>query len=550
MEGTTQAAQAAAHLHVIDWVVLGAYLLGMVAIGASFYKGQKTTKDFFLAGRSMSWLPVGLSVVATLFSAISYMALPSAVQKFGLVIPIGGLMVFLCIPIVTRVFMPFYHHLQVYSAYEYLEHRFDVGVRCMASAMFILWRIVWMSLAVFSSSIALWAATGAPIPLWAIILLLGAFATFYTYLGGMKAVIWTDVIQFLVLFGGMAIAAVMIVFKVDGGVAGIWNAMSEAGKTTINPSIPEMASAATLWDKLVAFFCTQNATLVGTLIASFVGHIAFYCVDQATVQRYFSAKSLNDGQKSFWVNAIANVSIHFCLAFLGMALFAYFKTHPHPATLAGQKFSPDWKYPYFIATAMPAGIAGLLVAALYAATMSSVDSGINSCCTAFWVDFWQRLVYGQVSPSEEPADPEKQRHQLVVARVMTGVFGAIAVLAAVGISVMSKRTIIELTGKLVNSFCGPMFAIFILGMFSRRTRPLGVFIGAIVSLVVMNGLSFFPIAGHKLSWQWPPAIGLIVGLLVGYLASLLQAPPSEEKQQWTLANQRKRWKAREAEAAS
>lgn len=541
-----QTAQVTAGLHAIDWAVLIAYLLAMVAIGASFYKGQKTTKDFFLAGRSMSWLPVGLSVVATLFSAISYMAIPSSVQKFGLVLTMGAFMVFFCIPIVTRIFMPFYHRMQVYSAYEYLEYRFDVNVRCLASAMFIVWRIVWMSLAVFSSSIALWAATGAPAPLWVIIVLLGAFATFYTYLGGMKAVIWTDVIQFVVLFGGMAIAAIMIVFKVDGGVAGIFGAMSEAGKTSLVGHVPELAAAQSFWGKIVAFFCTQNATLTGVLVASFVGHIAFYCVDQATVQRYFTAKSLEDSQKSFWVNAIANVSIHFCLAFLGMALFAYFKANPHPAMLAGRPFEFDWKYPYFIATVMPAGVAGLLIAALYAATMSSVDSGINSCCTAFWVDFWRRLKYGEISPSKAQVDEATQHHQLTVARVMTGVFGVIAILSAICISILGKGQIIELTNKLVNSFCGPMFAIFLLGMFSKRTRPLGVFIGAVAALVVMNGLTYVEIDGHKLSWQWPPAVGLVVGLVVGYLVSLCQDPPSEEKQQWTLAEQRKTWGEGEA----
>ena len=441
--------------------------------------------------------------------------------------------------------MPFYNKLQVYSAYEYLEYRFNVWVRCLASAMFILWRIVWMSLAVFSSSIALWAATGANVPLGAIIVVLGAFATFYTFLGGMKAVIWTDVIQFVVLFGGMVIAAAMIVFKIDGGVAGIFETMREAGKLSVTGDVPEIAAATGLWAKLHAFFFTQKATLIGALVASFIGHVAFYCVDQATVQRYFTAKTLRDSQKSFWVNVIANVSIHFCLAFLGMALFAYFAAHPHPAELAGQEFSPDWKYPYFIVTALPAGVAGLLIAALYAATMSSVDSGINSCCTAFWVDFWQRLKHGQVKPMPEAADESTQHQQLVVARVMTGIFGCIAILSALCIAALGQGTIIELTNKLVNSFCGPMFAIFLLGMFTKRARPLGVFIGAVASLIVMNVLMHVDFGGYKLSWQWPAAIGLVVALVVGYLASLCSPGQKAEKLEWTFAVQRKRWGAQE-----
>ena len=546
MPPATSAVQAAAGLHLVDWIVLVVYLLAMVAVGASFYKGQKTTKDFFLAGRSMGWLPVGLSVVATLFSAISYMSIPSGIQMHGIVLSMCAFMVFLCIPFVTRIFMPFYSHMQVYSAYEYLEYRFDVSVRCLASAMFIAWRIVWMSLAVFSSSLALWAATDTPIPLWVIILGLGAFATFYTYLGGMKAVIWTDVIQFLVLFGGMAIAAVLIIFKVDGGLSGIFEAMREAGKLEPLGNVPEIAAASGLWGKFIEFFTTQKATLVGVLVASFVGHLAFYTVDQATVQRYFTAKSLEDSRRSFWVNAIANVTIHFCLAFLGMALFAYFIKHPHPATLVGEPFKFDWKYPYFIATAMPVGVAGLLIAALYAATMSSVDSGINSCCTAFWVDFWQRLVHGQVKPQSDAGDEAQQHQQLVVARVMTGVFGVIAILSAIAISIFGAGAIIELTSKLVNSFCGPMFAIFLLGMFTTRARPLGVVIGAVTSVVVMNVLMHVEIYGRKLSWQWPAAVGLIIALGVGYVASLLEKAPAAEKLEWTFAKQSQKWQADEA----
>ncbi|MBT4814479.1 MAG: hypothetical protein HON70_02210, partial [Lentisphaerae bacterium] len=297
-------------LGTLDWLVLGLYLLGTVALGASFYKGQKTTKDFFLAGRSMSWLPVGLSVVATLFSAISYIGLPSANQKYGIVLVAGSFAVFLCIPIVTRVFMPFYHHMQVYSAYEYLEKRFDVRVRCLASGLFILWRIVWMSTAVYAPSLALWAATGGSIPLIPTIIVLGVFATVYTMLGGMKAVIWTDVIQFVVLFGGMVIAIVFILMKVPGGVGAIWETATAAGKTNFVIDVPGLEAAQTVGEKFRAYFfvTSDRCTLVAVVVASFIGHIGFYTVDQVTVQRYFTTRSLKDARKSFWLNSFANVS--------------------------------------------------------------------------------------------------------------------------------------------------------------------------------------------------------------------------------------------------
>jgi len=527
-----------AGLSALDWIVLAVYLAAMVAVGASFYKGQKSTKDFFVAGRSMSWLPVGISVVATLFSAISYMAIPSSIQKYGLIMVAGGLMVFACVPVVNRVFMPFYSRMGLYSAYEYLERRFDVRVRCLASAVFILWRIVWMSVAVYAPSLALWAATGGKVPLIPTIIILGLFATFYTALGGMKAVIWTDVIQFVVLFGGMIVAAVFIAFKVPGGVAGIFHEMHAAGKTVFTASIPAVENASGLLEKLRAYFFCGNdrVTLLGVLVASFVGHVAFYTVDQVVVQRYFSTKSLRDGRRSFWLNGFANISLHICLAFLGMSLFAYFLRFPHPETIQGLRFRPDWKYPYFISTAMPAGVAGLLIAALYAATMSSVDSGINSCTTAFMVDFWRRLKLGQVHVPKEAETGKEGEHDLRMARVLTLVIGAAVTFIACFVGKLGD--IIVIAGKVVNSFCGPMFAIFILGMLSKRARSLGVCIGALVSLAVMWYFTFFT----ELNFQWPSTLGLVIALGLGYGLSLLESPPDPEKLAWTFAERRKLWK--------
>lgn len=507
-------------LHPLDWTVLVVYLVGTIALGASFCRGQKTTKDFFLAGRSMSWLPVGLSVVATLFSAISYIALPSANQKYGIVFLMGSLAVFFCIPVVTRVFMPFYHKMQCYSAYEYLEKRFDVRVRCLASGLFILWRIVWMSTAIYAPSLALWAATNGEIPMIPTIVVLGVFATVYTMLGGMKAVIWTDVVQFVALFGGMVLAIVFILLQIPGGFGAVWETARAAGKTALLIDVPGMASASTLGEKLHAYFflTSEKCTLLAVLVASFVGHIGFYTVDQATVQRYFTAKSLRDARRSFWVNAFANVGLHVGLAFLGLALFLYFQHHPTPATIQGQPFKTEWGYPYFAATALPAGVAGLILAALYAATMSSVDSGINSCTTAFMVDFWWRLKHGKVTVNTSGDSAEKNAEDLRLARSLTLLFGLLVTVIACFVGQLGS--IIVIAGKLVNGFCGPMFVIFLMGMFSRRARSLGVIYGALVSLGIMWHYTFF--AKTQLNFSWTSALGFIVSLASCYGLSLYQ----------------------------
>lgn len=659
-----------AGLHTVDWIVLVAYLIATVGIGACFYGGQKSKKDFFLAGRSMSWFPVGLSVVATLFSAISYMAIPSSIQQYGLILVIGAFTVFACVPIVNRVFMPFYSQMGLYSAYEYLERRFDVRVRCLASAIFILWRVVWMSVAVYAPSLALWAATGGKVPLVPTIIVLGFLATLYTALGGMKAVIWTDVIQFCVLFAGMVLAAILVTAEVEGGIAGMFGKMQAAGKTALVSNIPEMESATGWLAKLSAYLCVQDqVTLLGTLVAGFVAYVGFYTVDQVAVQRYLSTKSLRDARRSFWVNAVANTAIYFCLAFLGVGLFAYYAARPVPERIGDLKFGPrlvadevldwpafcsqlraegaataptvgrriwqllpvdarsavqqatdgsaldatrrqeiadalneilkrrdfyregdfrevavplharklltadpkqgetaerkihegnrlvleasyprdiathlnfknDWKYPYFVAVALPVGVAGLIIAALCAATMSSIDSGINSCTTAFMVDFWLRLRYGQVQVPEGAREASEEGNDLFMARVLT--FGIGTMVTVIACFVGALGSIIEIAGKLINAFCGPMFAIFLLGIITRRARPLGVCLGALISLLVMWYYTFF--APIKLNFQWPGTVGLLLALLLGYGLSLLEGPPSPEKLTWTLAERRKLWK--------
>ena len=536
---TQNPTQTIAGLQNLDWVVLASYLLLMMALGTYFYREQKTTKDFFLAGRSMSWLPVGLSLVATLFSSISYLAVPSVVQKYGVIFFAGNIVIFLCVPVVNHIFIPIYHRMQVYTAYEYLERRFDVRVRCLTSGIFILWRICWMATAVYAPSLALWAATGQTVNLYATIVVLGIFATVYTALGGMKAVIWTDVLQFCVLFGGIILAAAWMIFHVPGGMAEIFHGMARAGKMTLVIPVPEMDAASGVFAKLKAYFCIQNrVTLLAVLASNFVGHLAFYTVDQATVQRYFTTRNLAHARKAFWLNTFSVFTILACLTFLGMALFSYYSTFVLPQHIAGMEFQNDWKYPYFIATVMPAGVAGLLIAALYAATMSSVDSGINSCTTAFLVDFWQRLKYGEVRPSEGA----HQHQQLVQARILTVVLGTIVTVLACFVGRLGD--LIEITNKIVNSFAGPMFAIFLLGMLSRRAQSVGVCIGALLSMLVMGWLVF----GTTLNFLWPSTFGLAVALAAGYGISLLERPPSPEKLRWTFASQRQRWNSGQSRA--
>src|SRR5438105_9779009 len=221
-------------LHAIDWIVCAVYLLGVTGIGLFFYfRGARSTKEYFLAGRSMGWLPVGLALMASLTSGIGYLGQPAGAVKYGLITLWALVAIPLSYPVVVWVFMPFYHRLNVYTPYEYLEQRFHVSVRAMTSAMFIIWRITWMAAVIYAPSLVMSIVTDNKVPLKYSVIAMGVLSTIYVALGGTKAVMWTDVAQFVIMFGGMILAAILIVVYVPGGFPEIGRTLQSDGRASL-----------------------------------------------------------------------------------------------------------------------------------------------------------------------------------------------------------------------------------------------------------------------------------------------------------------------------
>src|SRR5512136_954330 len=194
---------------VLDYAIFGAYVAALVLVGLLFTTQQKTIKDYFLAGRSMSYVTVAISVLAALFSGISYLGAPAEVYAHGMAFILFGLSFLIATPITTLIFLPCFYHSRIYTAYQYLEERFSLPVRLLSSALFIIRVLLWLALVTYAPALALEQVTG--LPLWFTIICTGVLTTLYTSLGGMKAVIWTDMIQFIVLLGGqLLILAVAI----------------------------------------------------------------------------------------------------------------------------------------------------------------------------------------------------------------------------------------------------------------------------------------------------------------------------------------------------
>lgn len=483
-----------------DYVIIFTYLGLVVGFGSLFYRQQKSTEDFFLGGRSIGWFPIGISIMASLFSAITLMGSPAEYFTHNIELYLFHTAVLLVAPLILFVFMPFYHKLKVVSAYEYLERRFNLPVRLLASGIFIFWRLCWMATAVYVPSLVLSVVTG--LPLISMILVMGILATFYTTLGGMKAVIWTDVIQAVVLWGGIGMTIFILIKSMPNGAADIWQIAKAAGRTQ-------------LLDFQFSF--TNRVTFWGLLVGPFFVLCSFYGADQVTLQRYFSSRSLKDSRRSFLLNIVLVMIVNATLVVIGLGLFAFYQKNPQ---LLDANFQGDKVFPYFIAHQLPAGISGLMLAAIYAAAMSSIDSGINTVTTAYITDFHKRL--NLFNPNRVAVS---DREILRLARILTFIIGA--VITTLACFVGQLGSIIEITNKIVNSFSGPLISIFILGMLTRRATPYAVMTASITGTVLTVYAIFFT----PISFLWYPAIGGFFTLIIGYSLSFFENKPAETKLQ-------------------
>ncbi|MBN1675148.1 MAG: sodium/solute symporter [Kiritimatiellae bacterium] len=473
-------------MRAADYTVFFVYLGGVLALGLLCRRRDRSDSEFFLAGRSMSWLPVGLSVMVTMFTAVNYTAFPTEVIGHGLyVLILLPVFVLAAIP-VTRVFIPFYRGLELTSAYEYLERRFDNRVRRLAGALFILWRLLWMATALYGAGRVLGIVTGLEPRV--LILLAGFTAVLYTAAGGMRAVIWTDVAQFAVLIAGISAGLALAARLTPGGAAGILTHAAQHG--LLRPIRPFDAHVFSLDPTVRISFCSGVA-------GGFVAFLARYVADQMTVQRYVAARSLRDAQRGFWLNTGAAVLALLLLAGLGLAAHAY--DAARAPTGAGR--TDPMRLFASLVLALPRGATGLIAAGLLAATMSSIDSGIHACTAVCVVDF--RAPLARRPPLEqdgrkpsrapartEPAPAEKLRI------VLTAGFG----LASVGLALHVGRlgSLFAIVNKVVNGMGSPLLALFLVGMFSRRANSKGVFAGGIAgsALAVLTCFGLDAMALH------------------------------------------------------
>ena len=502
-------------LHWIDVAVIAVYLSVLVGMGSYFMRRQKSASEFLLAGRSVGWFAIGLSLLSSLNSAMDYIVGPAAYIEWGLILSVGMISIVVAFPIVLKVFIPFYQRLRIYNCYEYLERRFDVGVRTTASVIFIIWRFSWMAFTLYLPAYALNKIMG--LPLVTTIVTLGIITTAYTTMGGVRAVIWTDVVQAIVMFFGILVAIALLLSEIPGGLMGVWDTAQQADLVYFTARIPGWESADGFWHKVSLYF-HYPITFFAILIAGFVGQLNNYGSDQVMIQRYLAARSLSDCKKGFLTNAVAYIVYVGLFTVLSMALLAYYQRHPLPEGTPYEDY-----FPYFIGTRMPVVLKGLIVAAIYAAAQSSVSSGITAVASVVYANFYQRLVLGRVEFAE--AGEEKIEYRNVLFNRLCAIICGIAV-TLLAIFIKDLGPLFPLANKIVSCFAGVMIPIFLLGMFSRTARSLGVSVGAVCGLVMMFLWGF----GHNLGlfdeplgYGWTSTIGFVTTIVACTVVSLLQS---------------------------
>ena len=474
----------------LNTLVLGLYLVALVWIGLKFSKRGGDANDFFLAGRRIPWWAAGISIFATQLSAITFVSTPAlAYATDWLVLP-GKAMILLMAPIVVLLYLPFFRRLNITTAYEYLERRFSLGVRLFGSASFIAFQLLRMAIVVFLPALALSTITG--INVYACILIMGVLSTLYTVLGGMEAVIWTDVLQTVVLLGGMMVAIVIVALDV-GGFGVVFETANAVDKTR-------------MWDWSMS--TTDLATwsiLLGTLALQF----GPYTTDQSVVQRYLTTKDERSAARGIWLNGLMAVPVGLLFMLLGTCLWVFFQHRPE---LLHVGMKNDEVFPLFVASQLPAGLSGLVIAGVFAASMSSLDSSMHSIATACTVDWHQRLSASATDASS-----------LRLARRLTVVLGVIAVITASLLVTFDIQSLWFFFQKCLGLLSSGVVGIFALGIFTRRASSRGVLFGAFSSIAALVYLTWFT----SLHFYLYAVVGITTCLVVGYLASL--AMPDDER---------------------
>lgn len=456
-------------LPVLDYIVIILSLILSIGVGIYFAKRQKDTDKYFKASGNIPAWAVGMSILATLISSVTFLAYPGAGYKSNWILLVQGLMVPVVLIFMIWFVVPLYRKVIRLSAYEYFERRFGFFARLYGSLGFILAHFSKMGTVFFLLTLAISNLTG--INVFVVLWVLGAAVVILTFLGGIEAVIWLDVIQgFLLILGGL-LSVGIILFKPAGGPGSVVSAIWESGKVDFGP-----------YD-----FNFVKLTFIVMAINGIFYAIQKYGTDQTIVQRYLTAKSDKSAIKASLMGVLLCVPVWTLFMFIGTGLFAFYKI-----TNAGlpPDITAEGVFPHFILTQIPVGLTGLIISALIAAAVSSLDSDLN-CLSAIGVeDYYVRF---------KPNSTDQQR--LRMGRILVVVSGLAAMFVATLYILAGSEGVLGIVFELYAIFSGGIAGMFLLGLFSKRANKQGLYIG-ITACVLFTAWAMltstkFDIGGQK-----------------------------------------------------
>ena len=481
-----------------DWTVIVLYVFLMLGIGWYFFKRQKTSEDYLVGGRRINSFVSGISLFASFFSTISFLALAGEVIKHGPLIIIVMIVSFPVIYVITAYFfIPFFMKLPITSAYQILEKPLGRGVRMAGSVIFLLTRFVWMALLIFLTSKALVVMFD-----WDnrfilyISLITGIITIIYSTMGGLRAVVTTDVIQFFILLLGAVVTVVLVTVNMRG--TGAW--------------VP--TEWAPNWDKLILFSWSPYIRL--TIIFTFLHTIGWWvCTagsDQMAIQRFIATRDVKAARRTFLTTQVGEKVLFFILMCVGFSLLGFYRTNPNLIPDGKDLITDaDFLFPHFIANHLPVGVAGIVIAALFSAAMSSLSSGINSTAAVITTDIipWLKIKAQNID-------------KLKLARWSSILIGLLVVAVSTTMEYVPGN-ITEVTAKTTGVFVAPLFNLFFMAMFVRFATPFGTIMGSIYGIAVAVIIAFWDMLTGQpgVTFLWIIPVSLVVSIGLSMLFSLI-----------------------------
>ena len=465
----------------LNWGILIAYILGNLALGYFLGKRVETAEDYYLGRRTTPWWAIGISVVATYVSALSFLGGPAWSYTDGMSVLMIHMNYPLVIVIVMTLFLPFFYNSGVASIYEYQERRFGSKSRSVISAIFLVSQSFSAAAILYATSLVLEFITGIDV-VYAI-LIVTVIALIYTMMGGITAVIWTDVIQAVILFVGAGI---------------IFFALLQELPASLHDTLVQLKSLGKTDPMNFSFDFTQTTTVWTGIVAMTIFHVTVYGVNQMMVQRTLAAKSMGDAKKSYLMMGFVSPFIYSLFILLGVLFYAYYggREFENGNTII-LEFAADYGLP---------GLMGMIAAAVMAASMSTLDSSFNSMATVTTIDFYQKYFRKDASAV----------HYLNASRLFTLIWAILIIIPAILFS-KTEGSILETLSKVGSYFVGAKLAMYGLGFFSKHTTERGLLAGVAVGFAVVWTVA----ATTDIAWPWYTLIGAAANIAVSWPLSLL-----------------------------